>query len=151
MQGVEEVLEECRVGFDQRFGVGPGCRAGVGCWLEVAVEEDVVGVFQALVGERLGDFPGGLEKIACDMFDTRLGFGGDQGHHLGWRWSSRKRVYLLPALGSLEQDTHGVEAGDAVGAGDDRGKAFDILGVAREIVVYAPSLHTIGCHLGDDR
>jgi hypothetical protein len=53
-------------------------------------------------------------------------------HHFFWRGSPRNRVDFLPSLGRLEQDPHGMETADSIGACNDGRKVLDLRGECGE-------------------
>ena len=68
VHGGEEVGEEEGVDAAEFLSVGPDSGAvGFGGWLDVGVEEDVVGR-DIVLGEGGGDFLGGLEEVDGDVF-----------------------------------------------------------------------------------
>jgi len=98
----------------------------------IRVEEDVVRL-HSLSFQFLGNLLGLGQEVARNMLDPGTLLIGQQCHHLFWRRSSRSGPYFLPALRAFQEHTHGVEAGDAIGAspgnvvGRDFSKCFDIL------------------------
>jgi hypothetical protein len=116
---------DCTVNVYELLGIGPCSGAGFGLGLSVRIEEDdVCGDFGVL--ERFGDVFGLGEEVRGHVLDAGALLFGQKSHHLGRWWAAGDGVDLLPTLGRFEQDTHGVEAWDSIGAGDQCGQAFDV-------------------------
>jgi hypothetical protein len=102
------------------LGIGPRPRAWFGFWLGVRIEEDNIGGDFG-VGEGFGNVLGLGKEVGGDVVDTRAVLFWQKDHHLGRGRAAGDGVYFLPALRRLEQDAHGVESRDSIGASDDCG------------------------------
>ncbi|KAI7242093.1 hypothetical protein KC330_g167 [Hortaea werneckii] len=74
-------------------------------------------------------------QVARYVLDSGTLFRSEEIHHL-LRWGSpRSRPHFGPALRTLEEDTHGMKAGDAIGASHNCCEIFEIRREGWEIVV----------------
>ena len=77
------------------------------------------------------------QEVARYMLDSRTLFRSQEVHHLLRRRPSRSRPHFGPTLRTLEEDTHGMKAGDAICASHYCCEIFEIRREGGEIVVNA--------------